>query len=248
VYFENHAAARKVKQTREEDRPEGMMTFVQRYSLLRYTPDGRNQAYVLVAVMFLLKKLQERLILWRERSLELTPNRHFFTHLARALQEEEPGLEGVTGAALLAMYERLIQKYKDVRSTMPDTGSESVPTFLLGLVKKLVDLHEPLVGYASADDTDGEIWKQDEDRRIQSLSTRIHVATPLDWETNKKRKENPSPEQISHKLHPDINSIVLLRFFNDFLALHGNFLALHDNLLALQRIAVKAVQYLHRPQ
>lgn len=110
--LEMQGTRRKPSRMRAEDGAEGGDSVgAPRFSLLRYTSDGRDQAYIFIAVSFLVKKFQELLDSSQEKAIKSEPNRdgHFFRMIAKNLGVGEPVLEGVTGQALWSMYDRLIK-------------------------------------------------------------------------------------------------------------------------------------------
>ncbi|GJJ77547.1 hypothetical protein EMPS_09906 [Entomortierella parvispora] len=199
-FFEAQVVSRKPQRTNLEDRPES--GYISRYSLLRYTSDGRNQAYVLVAVLFLIGELQELVISLQEKKDLIPPNfdRHFFGDLATTLEAKEQALEGVTGTALLAMHDQLLKSYAELREAVTETGEEATPTHLLRLVEKLFDLNEAVLEYAPSKSVRRGKRRQTEERYAQSQSSEPDVTNPLQGMNHKRRKEEQI--QVQSGSHP----------------------------------------------
>ena len=193
--------------TRDENRIEGG-TSASRFSLLRPRADGKNQAHILSAMVFLVRELQE-VVLVPEKRYTVVPCRDgvFFRELAAKLEIEEPALRGVTGPALWAMYYRTIKMFKDLRTNMPvETEEGFMQTRLVKLAEQLSDLNEQLLDHVSSN-KNKEWERQERGRERRSRSVESNT-TPFTGRVARKRKENFSPEQSGLQLDsPHLTSL-----------------------------------------
>lgn len=174
-----------------ENRSEGGNGTTLRFSLLRSRPDGRNQAHILSAVMFLIHEFQQVLLAPPDKRESVTPCRDgvFFRELATKLELEQPVLRGVTGPALWAMYDRTMKMYRDLCTSQPGETVETLaPTCLTKLTKELFGLNEKLLDFVSPKDKNKDWEKQDDKQERRAWSVESSTVTPVD-QMAKKRKE-----------------------------------------------------------
>jgi hypothetical protein len=173
--------------TKGEDKTEGGNGTTSRFSLIRSRPDGRNQAHILIAVMFLIHEFQQVLLDPPDKMESVTPCRDgvFFRVLATKLELEQPVLRGVTGPALWAMYNRTMRMYRDLcTNQLEGTGEVLAPTYLAKITEQLFGLNEKLLSIVSLKDKNMD-WEKQEHR--QEMSVESSMETLVD--RNKKRKE-----------------------------------------------------------
>jgi hypothetical protein len=207
--------SRKPRRTGGDDgTDEGDSSSITRFSLLRYTTDGRNQAYILVAVLFLIKKLEGLKISTQKKAGQpLHCDASFFKSMATNLEVDEPALKGVTGMALSALYDRLIRKYKDLNMTMAEAGGAFTPTYFLDLVEKLSILHEYLFESTSSS-KDKHSEKRGEKRDNQSSESSADSFAIFPNGTIKRQRGNSEPvsrKPESVECNPGIQSSFLLQ-------------------------------------
>ncbi|GJJ75003.1 hypothetical protein EMPS_09313 [Entomortierella parvispora] len=117
-----------------------------RFRLLRPKCNGQNQAYILVAVVFLVRRFRELLdnLPGKDKKELFRPSRdgYLFRDWAHDLGHQEPVFQGVTGQAYWSMYDLLLKKYADYQYISRNIGREYAfePTILFNWVKELSEL------------------------------------------------------------------------------------------------------------
>jgi hypothetical protein len=166
-----------------------------RFSLLRPTADGKNQANILSAVVFLVRELREVLLTPPEKRDMAVPCRDgtFFRELATKLEIEVPILRGVTGPALWAMYDRTIKMYVGLRTVMAaETGEVFRSSRLVEFAEKLFNVNEQLLDYVSPNKSKAR--DRPEKGREAHVGPAESTSAPIVDRMAKRRRENFSPE------------------------------------------------------
>ncbi|GJJ69392.1 hypothetical protein EMPS_01738 [Entomortierella parvispora] len=133
-------------QAQEHEQREGSGKDV-RFSMLRHRRYGENQAYILVAVQFLIRQFEELLTKpWESQMLFALSRGKFFESLAKKLEKEEPVLRRVSGPTLRSMFERVVQKYEDLQNfKRSEPGGIFATTILMDKVGLMYRLHQHFV-------------------------------------------------------------------------------------------------------
>ena len=191
-------------------------TILPRFSLLLERPDGRNQIYILIAIMFLVRKFEGLVhdlpVMTKKETYRPCRDGFLFRHWAYKLELQEPVLQGVSGEAYWSMYDRLLKNYADYKRVSEDFKEECLfePTHLFKWVRRLSEVNEVYFDYAFTKDEfqsgihkAGEKERPAQSRQRPPSADRGATAT-LAGGSAKWRKTNNSVERPGSSLPTEV--------------------------------------------
>lgn len=137
-------AAVDIEGTDEEEVEEPSSRSRSQYRRLQFNGRNTNMTRIFLAVQFLEKNLRSRARPEDTKfRFKMTKEAGSFRALARDLELEEPRLKGVTGYALHSVYERMVEKRRELEAFLSTaTGDPWAPTKMSDMAWNLVLLDE----------------------------------------------------------------------------------------------------------